>query len=168
MYSFIEDINFTCRATLQVKLQKDLKNPIDIEFNSRIKRVMGRWKYSGKTQRHTIQINANAFKEESRVLKNTVIHEFCHAAAYELYRDAGHGDKWAYLMTIMGLSPDRLMSSSACEELGYKVKRNNVQRYTYTCKCRSHDLTLGKHRKIQGGAAFRCVHCKETIKYHVD
>jgi SprT protein len=167
MYSFIEDIIFTCHATLQVKLKKELKYPINIEFNSRFRATMGRWTYLFKEQRHIIQINTNAFKEESRVLKETVIHEFCHAAAYELYGDNGHGDKWAYLMQVMGLSPDRIISASKCQEIEYKVKRNNVQRYTYTCKCRSHELTLGKHKKVQGGSVFfRCVRCKETIKYY--
>ena len=165
MYSYVENIIFTCHATLQVKLKKELKNPVDLEFNSRMKRVFGRWKFSNNTKRHTLQFNSNAFKEESRVFRETIIHEFCHAAAYELYNDAGHGQYWKYLMTVMGISPDRCISQEKCQEIGYTPKRNIVRRYTYKCNCMEHNnITLGIHKKIQSGATYKCKHCRSAIR----
>ncbi len=45
-----------------------------------------------------------------------------------------------------------------------EVKRNNVSRVKYRCKCGAHYLTKQKSARIAGGGA-SCSHCKVSIEY---
>jgi predicted SprT family Zn-dependent metalloprotease len=59
-----------------------------------------------KIQEKCISISLSHIENnELSVIKDTVLHEFAHAIAYELYKDSGHGLNWKHIAKKIGAIP---------------------------------------------------------------
>ncbi len=48
---------------------------------------------------------SHAQSNHQDVVKDTILHEFAHAIAYELYKETGHGKRWKQVATSIGATP---------------------------------------------------------------
>ena len=90
---------------LNIKLELEIEYPFlqkwKISFDN-AKRRAGICKISSKVisiSRSHIQNN------EIEVIKDTILHEFAHAIAYELYKESGHGHQWKRVAKEIGAMP---------------------------------------------------------------
>ncbi|WP_152485969.1 SprT-like domain-containing protein [Methylohalobius crimeensis] len=99
-------------------------------------------------------------------LRVTVAHELAHAVAYWVYgkKIQPHGEEWQSIMALFGLEPRRCHDYDVTHA---QVRR--LQRFTYRCGCREHDLTSIRHRRIQEGErTYVCKHCREKLEWVVE
>jgi predicted SprT family Zn-dependent metalloprotease len=53
-----------------------------------------------------ISISKNhALNNDESVVKDTILHEFAHAIAYEIYKETGHGKRWKEVARLIGATP---------------------------------------------------------------
>jgi predicted SprT family Zn-dependent metalloprotease len=78
-----------------------------IKMNSRLTAVAGRaWLSSD-----FIDLSCYLMEKYPQVFNlETIPHELCHFIAYRLFNDKGHGPNWKYVMSEMGLAPERCHS----------------------------------------------------------
>jgi SprT protein len=73
-----------------------------------------------------------------------------------------HGKEWKHIMrAVYKLQPDRCHSYDTSVT---KTKKRSVLRFSYACKCRTHQITSVKHNRILSGKAnYVCNDCKTRI-----
>ena len=116
-----------------------------------------------------IMINEDACKLDwEYIINQTLPHEVCHiVASYINPNDRGHGYTWKNCMRILGLTPNRCMTSKLITRDNLKTRERKVRRdYAYKCDCENyHFLTSVLHNRILRGSIRRCVKCGQQIKY---
>ncbi|MBI3563478.1 MAG: SprT-like domain-containing protein [Gammaproteobacteria bacterium] len=96
-------------------------------------------------------------------LHNTVPHEVAHYLCDVLYgrqRIRPHGQQWRALMLLLGASPH---TKHRYDLQGIPQRRQ--RRYPYRCACRTHALSVQRHRRIQHGqGVYWCRHCQTPLQ----
>lgn len=147
-----------------------LTNSIQAKLNDRMFRAFGRWiaKRKNNQVNHTIEIASKVFKNITPELKDTIIHEYAHAYAWEKYNDNGHGYYWKMVFTQMGGSGETYVSQEKQKAVGYNIKelKNQMTKHIYTCTCQKEfKISPQKHNKIQKGNNYVCNSCRTRIVY---
>ena len=96
-------------------------------------------------------------------LGDTVIHEVSHYIVdclYGLKRVKPHGVEWKTVMVDLGGTPK---ATGNYDLTGIPLRQ--YQHFAYACSCRTHQLTIMRHRKIQRGRAkYLCQFCHGPLK----
>ncbi len=115
--------------------------------------------------KRTIRYNAYLFaKYFDDNLATTVPHEVAHYTADMLYgfqRIQPHGKEWQEIMCALGAEP---RATGQYDLTGIPVRRQ--QRFSYRCRCKTHQLTASRHNKIRHKkTVYLCNHCREELVY---
>lgn len=88
-----------------IRVYPGLTEPCPIVMlNSRLKTTAGRSFY---TQRK-IDLSTQLFAEHPfNFVQDTIPHEVCHQAAWDLFQEKGHGEPWRRVMLSLGIQPQR-------------------------------------------------------------
>ena len=71
-----------------------------------------------------------------------------------------HGKEWKSVITALGGDP---VATGDYSLDGIPVRQ--YQRFAYQCGCRTHQLTIIRHRRVQADKAnYRCRHCGESLR----
>ena len=110
--------------------------------------------------RYNPWIFAKYFEES---LENTVIHEVAHYVVdcvWGIRRVKPHGKEWRQIMVTMGAEPN---VTGHYDLTG--IPTRHYKRYAYKCDCKTHQLTILRHRKIvERGASYRCQSCRSALQ----
>ena len=97
------------------------RNPVleDWEFiwNDRLATTMGRMCISSDRKKKWIELSTKIVSLNTNTpnflekIRQTIIHEWCHALDYELYGKVGHGPTWKALMIYHGIPAERCFDS---------------------------------------------------------
>jgi len=124
----------------------------------------------GTANSHTneLRFNLTALQVEGgwdHLFDHTVPHEVAHLVQYnhptyprDRKRNPPHGQYWKRIMRDFEVKAQRCHSVAL-------PKARTTSRVTYHCSCRSHDITMAMHNKIQKGSSRRYLRCKTTIKF---
>lgn len=116
--------------------------PIDFDLSGR---CAGMYQVRGSMRR--IRFNPWLFaKYYQDSIGDTVIHEVAHYIVDRLYglkRVKPHGDEWKKIMVDLGAAPK---ATGHYDLTGIPTRQ--YQRFAYNCGCRTHQLTIIRHRKI--------------------
>jgi predicted SprT family Zn-dependent metalloprotease len=139
----------------------ELYRSIQVHFNSRYTRTMG--KYRGTSKVKTITFSAKLWPfatEEQR--HNTVVHETVHAVTHHLYGVCDHGGLWVKFMEMCGENAHR---QHTVDTSAFARKKSKMT--VYECKCES-GCSIGPTRakRIKQGVQYRCVHCGMIINLY--
>jgi SprT protein len=134
---------------------------IPIVFDLRGK-CAGMYKRMGR-DRH-IRFNPWLFaKYYKHSIDQTIPHEVAHYITYCLYpfrRVKPHGEEWRSVMQAFGVEPK---VTGNFDLAGIPTK--HYQRIDYNCGCKSHQLSIIRHRRVQSGQAeYRCKDCRQLLK----
>ena len=128
--------------------------PVDFDLSGR---CAGMYQVRGSARR--IRFNPWLFaKYYQDSVTDTVIHEVAHYIVDSLYglkQVKPHGHEWKKIMVDLGGIP------KATGRYGLAgIPTRQYQRFAYTCGCRTHQLTIMRHRKItQQRAKYLCQYC---------
>ena len=102
-------------------------------------------------------------KYYQRSLEQTVPHEVAHYITdclWDIKSVQPHGNEWKSVVTAFGGEP---VATGDYSLHGIPVKQ--YQRFAYQCGCRTHQLTIIRHRRmLTGTASYRCRYCGEPLK----
>lgn len=126
---------------------------------------------AGSAQAAKLRINLNpvflnVYKDE--FIQSTVVHEFAHIATRILYPFAkqSHGPEFKKTMRLLGSTPRTYHQYSAehLENAGIELKvKRRQKRYTYMCRCRTHQISASRHNKMKRGQSYFCATCNDEI-----
>ena len=109
--------------------------------------------------RYNPWIFAKYFEESSA---NTIVHEVAHYVVdciWGIRQVKPHGSEWREIMVAMGAEPH---ATGSYDLTG--IPTRHYKRYEYKCDCRTHQLTILRHRKIiERGASYRCQSCRSAL-----
>jgi len=75
-----------------------------VALNARLKTTAGRSFY----ELRKIDLSVSLFREyPDSFVRDTIPHEVCHQAAWDLFGDGGHGPHWKAVMLSIGVNPKR-------------------------------------------------------------
>lgn len=101
------------------------------------------------------------YYEES--LSNTVVHEVAHYLVdclWGINKVKPHGREWKNTVRLMGAEP---IVRGDYDLTG--IPRRQYRSFKYLCDCRSHELTILRHRKIEAKKArYHCKACHGELK----
>ena len=120
--------------------------------------------YQVKRKQRRIRYNPWLFaKYYQDSLGDTVTHEVAHYIVDCLYgsrRVKPHGPEWRGIMRDLGGTP---RATGNYDLTGIPMRQ--YQRFAYQCSCRTHQLTIMRHRKIQQGrASYLCQFCHGPLE----
>lgn len=124
-------------------------------------RVAGYAKYSPRSSiPFTVRLNFDLMIQNAEdFIEDTIPHEVAHIVIYCIYNERNlkvkpHGPEWQHVAKTLGCSGKRTHS--------YVVeKARQTQKFVYRCACKTWEVGLNRHRKIQGGKMFfTCRACK--------
>jgi SprT protein len=124
--------------------------------------------YQRSAQRRRIRYNpylmAKYFKHS---LEQTVPHEVAHYITDCLWpfrRVKPHGKEWRSVMEAFGVEPK---VTGSFDLTGIPVKQ--YQKFTYSCSCKTHQLSAIRHRRQSSGMAdYYCRACKQRLERVAD
>lgn len=151
----------TCLATAEKFFNKTFIRPDNIMFK-RSGTTAGWSNYNAKTLMFQLDL---AEKNADHFINQTVPHEVAHYVQRAVYGYGcvkPHGKEWKYIMRrVYGIQPDR------CHSYDVSVtKKRNVKRFTYSCGCKTHQVSAVKHNRIVlKNVNYVCVSCGERIRY---
>ncbi|XP_033118171.1 acidic repeat-containing protein-like [Anneissia japonica] len=137
------------------KLPSDFK----ITWNKRMRKTAGFCYYSqnrAKNQRFSrIELSEKVCDSAER-LRDTLIHELCHAAAWLIHGVSdGHGKFWKYWAAKANIAHPEIPIISRCHSYVINTK------YKYDCsKC---GYTIGRHSKSLDTSKYRCGCCRGEL-----
>jgi SprT protein len=91
---------------------------------------------------------------------STCPHEMAHILQYMTYpRSKPHGKEWQFFCKVLtGKTMPR------CHSYNIEgIKRTRKNQYKYECKCRTHDVSITRHRRILAGNIYFCKECNGDI-----
>ena len=92
-------------ARLQVIYPELVKPCPQILLNNRLKTTAGRAFYWLRK----VDLSTQLFTEyPDNFVQDTIPHEICHQAAWDLWEEKGHGQAWKWTMQALGIEPNRL------------------------------------------------------------
>jgi predicted SprT family Zn-dependent metalloprotease len=102
-----------------------------------------------------VEIRVSRHLRDEDQVRETARHELAHQAAWERYRDLGHGALWQTLAAYLGCEP----VPCSVEGIDPEVMRKR-QRYIVTCAVCGWGVTRQKRSKlIDKPWRFSCAHC---------
>ena len=113
-----------------------------------------------------IRYNAVLLEENGEnFLNRTVPHEVAHLVVYAQYpsRTKPHGYEWKRVMRDFGITPKRCHSYDTSNATVRRRGRLDRE-YPYKCGCRTHMLTVIRHRRILKGAGYTCKVCRQKLQ----
>lgn len=130
--------------------------PLPVDFDLRGKCA---GMYQVKRFERRIRFNPWIFaKYYQDSLNDTVVHEVAHYIVdclYGLRKVKPHGREWQAVMRNLGAEPK---ATGDYDLTGIPTRQ--YQRFTYCCGCRTHQLTILRHRKVlRGLAKYLCQYC---------
>jgi len=138
---------------------------ISISFDLNRVNVLGSCKYNDDGS-SLLKLNPDLLNEMKEVyIDNVVTHEFAHACVrkYLGYYKNGrkimpHGTEFKAFCRTFGISGGATTNiASNSKTLTENKKRLN--RYTYVCNCREHEVSLIKHNRMKKGDHYGCSLC---------
>jgi len=134
---------------------------IPITFDLRGK-CAGMYRRNGREK--LIRFNPWLFaKYYQQSIEQTIPHEVAHYITDCLWpfrRVKPHGKEWKSVMQALGAEP---RVTGNFDLTGIPVKQ--YQRIDYSCGCKTHQLSLIRHRRLLSGQAeYRCRDCKQLLK----
>lgn len=141
----------------RVRYAKDFQMPV-VKFDLR-GTVGGKADY----RNNYILVNQTLCAENfDHYLKQTIGHEVAHLIAHALYpfkRIKPHGMEWQGVMRAFGLPADR------CHQYDVSNARaRNVERITYSCNCKTFEMSKTLHNKMALGQKRFCKSCRGQLK----
>ena len=132
--------------------------PVDFDLSGR---CAGMYQVRGAARR--IRFNPWLFaKYFQDSIGDTVIHEVAHYIVdclYGLKRVKPHGAEWKKIILDLGAVP----KATGNYDLS-GIPTRQYQHFAYSCGCRTHQLTIMRHRKIvKHRAVYRCQYCHGTL-----
>lgn len=110
-------------------------------------------------QRNEIRLNPILLQENPNTfIQQVVWHELAHLLSFQLYgRVKPHGIEWQKIMTEIFKLP-----AETCHQ--FDTARTQGKTFFYHCNCRTHQLSLRRHNKIQRKEAeYFCLQCKGKL-----
>lgn len=153
----------------QVKVYTELAEKLyGIKINPTVCfKLKGRVTGKAWTTKNKLQFNLTALEVEggwNHLLNNTVPHEVAHLVQYTMpswpkdrKQNPPHGQYWKKVMRDFGVKANR------CHSLAMPKTRSQSQ-YTYSCRCRTHEVSTTIHNRILKGRTYSCASCKVTLK----
>lgn len=134
--------------------------PLQVDFDLRGKCA---GMYQVKRLERRIRFNPWIFaKYYQDSLHDTVAHEVAHYIVdclYGLRKVKPHGREWQAVMRSLGAEPK---ATGNYDLTG--IPRRQYQRFAYRCSCRTHHLTILRHRKVvTGRAKYLCQYCHGSL-----
>lgn len=120
--------------------------------------------YKRKGQDWHIRFNPWLFaKYYKHSIDQTIPHEVAHYITDCLHpfrRVKPHGEEWRSVMRAFGVEPK---VTGDFDLAGIPTKR--YQRIDYNCGCKTHRLSIIRHRRVESGQAeYRCKDCRQLLK----
>lgn len=141
-------INEACEANGCPELAPQIK----VEWNGRFTQRMGDASYSLKRIRLSTPLWPRADQKERHT---TIVHEVCHLIAdYKQPEKAHHGRVWKRAMHRAGFEASR------CHSVDRTGLKRKTKKYTYKCRCTTHEVGPRRHKKLQAGVIYTCGRCK--------
>lgn len=113
---------------------------------------------SAHLQRNIIKFNATLYEQnKEEFIQQVVAHEVAHLIVYQQYgKVRPHGKEWQHVMrNIFNCPAITTHSLDISDVIG--------QQFSYSCLCRTHQLTIRRHNKILKGGRYLCIHCKGAL-----
>jgi SprT protein len=134
---------------------------IPIMFDLRGK-CAGMYRRNGRER--VIRFNPWLFaKYYKHSLEQTIPHEVAHYITdciWPIRKVKPHGPEWKSVMRSLGVEP---RVTGDFDLAGIPVRQ--YQRFDYSCSCKTHQLSLIRHRRVQSGQAeYRCKECQQLLK----
>lgn len=151
------DIKITdCIIQLEQKLNKPLIRPT--VFYDLKGRTAG-WAIGNIKIRLNLDIlNDPRYHED--MINRTLPHEVAHCVEHQLYGTGGHGGRWAYLMSLLGLAAERCHQYETTS-----ARKRNTKKFYYNCGCEDgHAVSAIIDRRIKQGRNYRCNKCGQTLR----
>ncbi|MCW9710357.1 SprT family zinc-dependent metalloprotease [Avibacterium sp. 21-586] len=112
-------------------------------------------------QKNEIRFNRTLLLENPEYFLQQIIpHELAHLIVYQVFgRVAPHGREWKTIMETVFCQPAEIYHN-------LDIKSVQGKTFTYRCACRTHDLSLRRHNKVQKqSAVYFCRECKQALIY---
>lgn len=100
-------------------------------------------------------------KQPEEFLSQTLPHEVAHLVARRLHGSGirPHGDEWKRVMAFFGAKANRCHNFTLVD--GHY---RQLQRFSYACQCRQHELTSIRHNRVLKGTRYLCRSCGEPLR----
>lgn len=111
-----------------------------------------------------IRLNYELYEQnEEDFLNRTIGHEIAHLLTYLVFGTSikPHGLEWRKMDRFLGGDGSRCHSYDTSQVSTVQNRRT----FEYKCQCRRHDIKLNKHRKMQNGAKYVCVRCRQPLVF---
>lgn len=120
--------------------------------------------YQRKGRERRIRFNPWLFaKYYQHSNEQTIPHEVAHYITdclWSIRKVKPHGQEWQSVMQAFGVEP---RVTGDFDLTGIPTKQ--YQRFSYSCGCKIHQLSLIRHRRVQSGhAEYRCKDCRQLLK----
>ena len=120
--------------------------------------------YQRKGHERRIRFNPWLFaKNYQHSNEQTIPHEVAHYitdCVWRFRRVKPHGKEWQSVMQAFGVEPK---VTGSFDLTGIPIKQ--YQRFSYSCGCKIHRISLIRHRRVQSGhAEYRCKDCRQLLK----
>ena len=144
-----------------------------VEYTLNSIRTTGKVSY--KNGKVTMILHPDLLKEFGDVyIQRTVIHEFAHIVTRSLYPSGfrgykkvhSHGHEFKSVCKYLGYP--QVGKATTDVYAGSKTtstpERKQMNTFTYTCACDTHEISAIRHRRAQRGTSYTCRSCKTQIK----
>lgn len=93
-------------------------------------------------------------------LKRTVPHEVAHVVARRCFgkKIKPHGPEWRQVIRLFGAEASRCHNYDVS-----RSTRRKLQRFSYRCDCRTHELSSIRHNRALQGQTYLCVNCRQPL-----
>lgn len=120
--------------------------------------------YQRKGRERRIRFNPWLFaKYYQHSNEQTIPHEVAHYITdclWSIRKVKPHGQEWQSVMQAFGVEPK---VTGSFDLTGIPIKQ--YQRFSYSCGCKIHRISLIRHRRVQSGhAEYRCKDCRQLLK----
>ena len=120
--------------------------------------------YQRKGRERRIRFNPWLFaKYYKHSVEQTIPHEVAHYITdclWSIRKVKPHGQEWQSVMQAFGVESK---VTGSFDLTGIPIKQ--YQRFSYSCGCKIHQLSLIRHRRVQSGQAeYRCKDCRQLLK----
>ena len=100
-------------------------------------------------------------------MQDTIPHEVSHYVVEMIFGRKNikpHGDEWRNVMRAFGCEP-----RATCNYDLSDIPQRRIKRFSYRCRCSSHELTTYRHNKVlRGSQQYLCRRCGEMIQHAND
>ena len=136
-----------------------LGDRVTFEWSGQMSRTIA----NARPRQWRIRVNRDAWpflNEDER--DKVIVHELCHIVVGNSPgpRETAHGPRWRRAMRQCGYSPDVTAKMPEVYKTAVAHKRRRQTRYTYYCRCQSHQLTARKAKNLQ---FLRCRKCGSSL-----